>query len=534
MPFQPWIWILLPLIGAVIGYITNWVAIRMLFRPLTEKRIFGVRVPFTPGVIPRQRARIIDNIGTTVSDHLVTQETVAARIERESVRERIGTIIGDSVSTWLNRDLGSIRSLIPETISDGWEEIIVRVQDRLETWIHELLVSDEITGLIQEVVDRRFKALLESRADALLSEEALERLPAHAGEFLETLLGNDRVEHKLREFLDERIVSLRSADGKLGDYLPESLTGLLESKLEVWFPEIVDRLVETVETEAVKDRIKLYLYEVMDRLFQESFNENSFWGQFKFGMMEAFVITAEELRAQIDRGVEEGVPHLANALREKQIQRKIYRAIVDAFHSLLDWNVGELFDDVADGTVDDLKERALSAMLKAARSRRLIEGAEGAITNWIADHRDRPIGEWLPESVDQMVRERATALLISSLQDQETANSIAESLKAPIDRWLDRPIGRLADRIPERYVIEGRELAAAKTIELLKAEVPGILEAIDIKGLVVENLQQFSTKEIEALVLDVTGNQLRAITWFGALLGLLIGLIQVGILLASR
>jgi uncharacterized membrane protein YheB (UPF0754 family) len=41
-----------PLLGAIIGYVTNALAIRMLFRPLREYRIGPFRVPFTPGIIP--------------------------------------------------------------------------------------------------------------------------------------------------------------------------------------------------------------------------------------------------------------------------------------------------------------------------------------------------------------------------------------------------------------------------------------------------------------------------------------------------
>ncbi|MFH7325014.1 DUF445 domain-containing protein [Desulfurivibrio sp. C05AmB] len=47
----------LPLIGALIGYLTNHIAIRMLFRPLKPWRIAGVRIPLTPGVIPAARHR---------------------------------------------------------------------------------------------------------------------------------------------------------------------------------------------------------------------------------------------------------------------------------------------------------------------------------------------------------------------------------------------------------------------------------------------------------------------------------------------
>ena len=58
------------IVGAVIGYLTNWLAIKMLFRPRTEKRILGVKVPFTPGLIPKEKDRIARNVSESVGEHL--------------------------------------------------------------------------------------------------------------------------------------------------------------------------------------------------------------------------------------------------------------------------------------------------------------------------------------------------------------------------------------------------------------------------------------------------------------------------------
>jgi len=44
-----------PLLGALIGYVTNYIAIRMLFRPLKAWWFLGVRIPMTPGIIPGKR-----------------------------------------------------------------------------------------------------------------------------------------------------------------------------------------------------------------------------------------------------------------------------------------------------------------------------------------------------------------------------------------------------------------------------------------------------------------------------------------------
>ena len=73
-------WIVPPLVGAVIGYVTNVIAIRMLFRPLTEKRILGLRVPLTPGIIPRQRHTLSESIGVMVSRDLITEDAVRGQL----------------------------------------------------------------------------------------------------------------------------------------------------------------------------------------------------------------------------------------------------------------------------------------------------------------------------------------------------------------------------------------------------------------------------------------------------------------------
>lgn len=69
-------YIIAPLVGGVIGYVTNDIAIRMLFRPHTAKHIMGWRVPFTPGIIPKEKERIAEAVGTVISDNLMSQEVL--------------------------------------------------------------------------------------------------------------------------------------------------------------------------------------------------------------------------------------------------------------------------------------------------------------------------------------------------------------------------------------------------------------------------------------------------------------------------
>ena len=73
------------LVGSAIGYFTNWLAIKMLFRPLEEKRFLGFKVPFTPGLIPKERKRMAKSVGEAVGMHLLTPEKIAEVVSSDEI-----------------------------------------------------------------------------------------------------------------------------------------------------------------------------------------------------------------------------------------------------------------------------------------------------------------------------------------------------------------------------------------------------------------------------------------------------------------
>jgi uncharacterized membrane protein YheB (UPF0754 family) len=105
-------WILPPLLGAVIGYLTNALAIRMLFRPLREYRFLGIRVPFTPGVIPRQRVDLAESIGRMVSRELLTEDVFSARFGSDSFRQSLQPVVVGAVDHLAGTTVSSLRSTL--------------------------------------------------------------------------------------------------------------------------------------------------------------------------------------------------------------------------------------------------------------------------------------------------------------------------------------------------------------------------------------------------------------------------------------
>jgi len=98
-------WVIPPVVGAVIGYVTNAVAIKMLFRPLNEIRLLGRRLPFTPGILPRERHKLADSIGRMVEQELLTSEVLRERLAKTEVREKIKDTLGAYTGQMLTRPL---------------------------------------------------------------------------------------------------------------------------------------------------------------------------------------------------------------------------------------------------------------------------------------------------------------------------------------------------------------------------------------------------------------------------------------------
>jgi uncharacterized membrane protein YheB (UPF0754 family) len=97
-----------PLAGAVIGFVTNVIAIRMLFRPLREIRLFGIRLPFTPGILPRQRHKLAESIGGMVERELLTPELLRVRLQKDDVRKKVLQSLSAFTERLLAMPLGNL------------------------------------------------------------------------------------------------------------------------------------------------------------------------------------------------------------------------------------------------------------------------------------------------------------------------------------------------------------------------------------------------------------------------------------------
>jgi len=164
--------IFLPIvIGAVIGYATNTLAIWMLFHPKKQKRVAGLRIPGTPGVVPKERERLAAVLGEAVADKLMTHDDIvklvaAVPYERhivaavdEVIDRRVSGVLPESVVYRLK--VAASRAVLKEVgrvIEDAGPEMLKSID--VATAVREKVLSfdvDEIEALVFRVAGKELR-----------------------------------------------------------------------------------------------------------------------------------------------------------------------------------------------------------------------------------------------------------------------------------------------------------------------------------------------------------------------------------------
>lgn len=135
-----------PLIGAATGYLTNAVAVRMLFRPRRERRFLGLRFQ---GLIPRRRGDIARQVGETVERHLISHADIKAALATPDMRERMLSLLDARVDRLIERRLAGLHPMAGMFLAGP-------LKDRIKA-----MVMEEVGAAIEPMTEEALTALEE-------------------------------------------------------------------------------------------------------------------------------------------------------------------------------------------------------------------------------------------------------------------------------------------------------------------------------------------------------------------------------------
>ena len=232
-------YILPPLIGAVIGYFTNMIAVKMLFYPRKPIYVFGHQLPLTPGAIPKGKERLARSAGKIGQNELFTREDISGRLLTEEVEkpliDKVMSILDANI-----RETGAVMTGSAEKYDklekDFTELLSFKITDAIKRMdIPGTIHKEGKSMLLEHVLSSRFLALV-------VTDNMIDRVM-------------DAVSEKMEEFIDAKgpemvsgITASRIHD--LGDRTP-----LYVLELAGYDPEFVRGKITAAYRESVVNAV---------------------------------------------------------------------------------------------------------------------------------------------------------------------------------------------------------------------------------------------------------------------------------------
>ena len=293
-----------PFIGGIIGYITNDIAIRMLFRPHTAKYLFGMKIPFTPGIIPKEKGRIAEAIGGAISQNLMNQEVLHRYLLSDDMTLKVRTSVEEFLEAQKHNQ-ESVGEFFKHYLSEEeLQGIVSSVNANLTSQVHTKLSDSEVGKnvahiVVENVVDKmkamdpteilsglagglggikaaaatlfggnilgKFFSLLREPAENMLANNINGMLQKNGAEIVSNMIGNEA-----QTFMNTPVAKL--LEGK--DEQIKQIVNTVESVYRTIITEHLPRILESVDiAKIVRERInemdvnetEKLIFQVMDK-----------------------------------------------------------------------------------------------------------------------------------------------------------------------------------------------------------------------------------------------------------------------------
>lgn len=515
-----------PVLGAFIGYMTNYVAIKMLFRPLRPWKIFGLRLPMTPGVIPAKRHQLAENIGEMVGEHLLTSDDVSRAIIGNRFQKDLHQLINTRTAALFNKDLGTIITVIPERFHPYFHAGIKIIRLRFITHLHAYLESDDFAATIDKAVTGQINALMAKDFSETFPVKNREYFYAFLEKTVNDLLASPAVKEWVAAQVQQKIDTTLSEKSSLHDIIPPEFSDLILDRLEKEAPGLLNKFSGMLQEPLMQEKIT-------DTICNAIGNFTRSLGPLA-AMMGSFIST-DKIRGKISDYLEAKGDEIGQWLSDERVRQEVARTLRDKADEFLKTPLADLLSNVDDAKMKqmtrDLSEQISELMAKPSTAASLA----GILRDAFAGQTERPTADIIrdlfgPDALEkgrQWTSNEATGIFRSPKVKQLLADLVVELVEKKL---LNKPIGPLAALLPKEVQFSFAEYIQQQVNDLLVKEVPGLVASLNIKKIVTRKVDSLDLLRLEKLLMSIMQEQFKYINLFGALLGFLIGLLNLLVL----
>ena len=473
----------------------------MLFRPHTPKKILGFRLPFTPGLFPKQRKELAQKIGQTFGRNVLTREALTDAAADSKIIDNIVDIFEKFVNK-IVLDCSNLGEAATQVFNKKEDELRQIAKDKTQGIVNWVLENEKINDAVSASLAKVLVRFLERPSDYLAAEKILDYTKDIVLSKAIPYLKSGDFASSAADFAENLTENILISGKKLGDIVPPDIIHGLKVAAKSNLPRIA-----TICRGLLRDvRVAAKLREFVSKVVMD--NAGTFLGLFVkpdkiynsieenalkyLESQENLTLIYVKFCEYIDLMMEKDMVWLRNNLKPKESRKWLEQTLLSI--------LGVIDEKWAENTFSQFYSK---------------------LTNWRELNLYKSLN--LNEDFEHRVQDIMSTKFLPSIA--ESAKN-AEFADKTVDCLFSLPLNQMLEKIPD-FNQNLRALTGKIVIKLTAGAGEYVIGALNISQIIEEKINAFEIKEAERLVLLVMGRQLRWIAMLGGLLGFLIGFLPI-------
>lgn len=456
-----------PLVAGVIGYVTNKIAIKMLFRPYEPKwYTLGWQ-----GIVPKTRPKLAVKISEIVGQKLLAHDDFLYALENNDIKAKIHNIIAEKLKTLNAKDIHALIRL------SSLEDKIIDNKEVINNILNNAAVS---------VVD----IFLNKKIDINSFREPVFQL-----------VKNFNLEKAIDDQLEKTINSFLSEDKTLQDILPQDILKRKNDLVEY----LTITIMANIRRLGKNDMVKAVLAQKVVNFKDSMLSSASGMDILKAGFINLFLSNEK-----IEQIVENELPHITEDLSTNPvIYKNIYKTIEDEIDNLLKKPVNEVMVKLG---FSDNHDIVLYIKSHFVTNTNILDKVSALILDKLYQYSNLTIKEILMLlNIDIY---KFIKIDVMDILNAENYKLVKSNMINKFTAFISNNYNKIADVITELAV------------KLIKSNLKYALNAVNIEKIVKDKINALPLPEVENILFSFMKEHFKWINILGFFIGFVIGLVQ--------
>ncbi len=489
------IYIIGALIGAVIGYITNWLAIKMLFRPREAKYIFGMKLPFTPGLIPKEKSRIANKVGETVGTHLLNSDSLSKALKDDKIKAKFNEVAKEKINQVINSN-STLDDSLKNTLGENYYALKGNMINNIAKTILESIQEEEFKNKLKFYIVDSIKERLNKNPEKIIDF-------INSNKFREVII-NTLEEEKTRDIIGKALLkevkTLEKEDLTIEEVIPENIKPYIEEYVKSQKDTLVDIIKNLLRDDEVSYKIKSAINDNIPSIVSMFLSGDVIYGK---------------LVSLVDK-----------SLSEEENKEYICDAALAFVHESMKKKVSDVINNVGEEKLEVISDALGDKISKKLNTEENIDSIISKLNCKISSFNSyEEIIKVLFNDYENILIDNIDSMISQIVNNNQLSGEISKIIEKVFDKFLQNSLN---DICYNKQNLENSIMSILDNLynDFVENKSAKVLEIVDISSIVEEQINAFEVDYAEEIIIGIANKELKAITWLGALLGGILGILS--------